>query len=180
MSAWGYIERVKITPVAVVAAALMVVGAAEARSPQTDATGGMSQFADNCFSPFLTAARAKRVFNLANLRHDFYDLDPFSDVAPSPAMGNVTPGTDRRCEVAFDGDYGARAAEAAVTALAQEGILIEADLPTTNADAATGGTVLLAARQLNPQRIAVVHVGTRPGPDGIETFMTVERLRPQQ
>ena len=166
-----------------IAAVLMALGfgsSALARSPATDATGGMSVFADNCFSPFLTAAKAKRAFNLANLRHDFYDLDPFSDVAPSPARGDVTPGTDRRCEIAFNGDYGARAAEAAVTALAQEGILTEAGLPETHARAATDGTALLAARQLNPTRIAVVHVGTRPGPDGIETFMTVERLRPQQ
>ncbi|NNL18663.1 MAG: hypothetical protein HKP37_07990, partial [Boseongicola sp.] len=77
-------------------------------------------------------------------------------------------------------DYGVRAAEAAMTALAQEGILTEADLPQTHEGAATDGTALLAARQLNPRRIAVVHVGTRPGPDGIETFMNVERLRPQQ
>lgn len=158
----------------------MLAAPAFARSPATDATGGMSVFADNCFSPFLTADRARRAFNLANLRHDFYDLDPFSDVEPSPAMGDVTPGTDRRCEVAFDGDYGTRAAERAVTALAQEGILTEAALPSTHETASTDGTVLLAARQLNPTRIAVVHVGTRPGPYGIETFMTVERLRPQQ
>ena len=153
---------------------------ASARSPATDATGGMSLFADHCFSPFLTAAKAKRAFNLANLRHDFYDLDPFSDVEPSPASGDVTPGTDRRCEVAFDGDYGTRAAEAAVTALSQERILTEAGLPAMHEGAAMDGTVLLAARQLNPARIAVAHVGTRPGPNGIETFMTVERLRPQQ
>ncbi|MBT8413103.1 MAG: succinyl-CoA synthetase subunit beta [Boseongicola sp.] len=164
----------------VLAMALLAAGAVDARSPGSDATGGMTLFADNCFSPFLTAAKAKRAFNLANLRHDFYDLDPFSDVAPSPATSDVTPGTDRRCEVAFDGDYGARAAERAVTALAQEGILTEAALPETHEGAAMDGTILLAARQLNPKRIAVVHVGTRPGPDGIETFMTVERLRPQQ
>ncbi|SMX22812.1 hypothetical protein [Boseongicola aestuarii] len=164
----------------VLAVTFLTAGTVDARSPGTDATGGMAVFADNCFSPFLTAAKARRAFNLANLRYDFYDLDPFSDVEPSPASGSVTPGTDRRCEVAFDGDYGARAAERAATALAQEGILTEAALPPTHADTATVGTVLLAARQLNPQRIAVVHVGTRPGPDGIETFMTVERLRPQQ
>jgi hypothetical protein len=26
--------------------------------------------------------------------------------------------------------------------------------------------------------VAVVHVGTRPGPNGIETFLNVERLMP--
>ena len=174
-------RHTRLAAAGLVLAVVLTGGApANARSPGSDATGGMSLFADNCFSPFLTAAKAKRAFNLANLRYDFYDLDPFSEVEPSPASGDVTPGTDRRCEVAFDGDYGARAAEMAVTALAQEGILTEAALPPTHAEAATDGTVLLAARRLNPQRIAVVHVGTRRGPDGIETFMTVERLRPQQ
>ena len=43
---------------------------------------------------------------------------------------------------------------------------------------ATEGTELLAARQLNPRRIAVVHAGTRPGSTGIETFVFVERLMP--
>ncbi len=163
-------------------AAVVTIGAASAgaRSPETDARGAMSAFANNCFSPFMTAAKAGRAFGLANLRHDFYDLEPFSDVAASPAMGSVTPGTDRRCEVAFNGDYGARAVEIAITALAQEGILRDAPLPETHSTARTTGTALLAARQLNPTRVAVVHVGTRPGPAGIETFMTVERLRPQQ
>lgn len=180
MSALANIERIARLGAAVLAAALLVAGPATARSPATDATGGMTLFGDNCFSPFMTAAKARRTFNLANLRYDFYDLDPFSDVAPSPATADVTPGTDRRCEVAFNGDYGARAAEAAVVALIAEGILTPADLPDTHVDARMSGTTLLAARQLNPTRLAVVHVGTRPGPDGIETFMTVERLRPQQ
>ena len=38
------------------------------------------------------------------------------------------------------------------------------------------GTSLLGARRLNPRRVAVVHTGTRPGPNGIETFLNVERL----
>ena len=177
----GYGRRAWIAAMTVaVCLASGLSGPAAARSPASDATGGMSLFGDNCFSPFLTAGKARRAFNLANLRHDFYDLDPFSDVAPSPAKGSVTEGTDRRCEVAFDGDYGARAADAAVVALIREGILTPADLPDTHDTARLPGTTLLAARQLNPNRIAVVHVGTRPGPDGIETFMTLERLRPQQ
>jgi len=72
------------------------------------------------------------------------------------------------------------AVEAVATALSQEGVLTEVDLPNTHEGARTSGTALLAARQLNPTRIAVVHVGTRPGATGFETFMNVERLRPQQ
>ncbi|WP_254796861.1 hypothetical protein [Sulfitobacter albidus] len=43
---------------------------------------------------------------------------------------------------------------------------------------AQDGTTFIAARQLNPKRIAVVQVGTRPGPNGTETFVSVERLDP--
>jgi hypothetical protein len=32
----------------------------------------------------------------------------------------------------------------------------------------------------DPNRIAVVQVGTRPGPGGIETFINVERLQPSE
>jgi len=134
-------------------------------------------FAAHCFSPYMTAARAQEVLAATGARVDFYDLAPFSDAAPSPVTGRAaTDGTDRRCEVAFDGAFGEMAASAAVAGLAQEGIRTEAPLPDRYA--ATEGTVLLAARALNPRRIAVVHVGTRPGPDGIETFLTVERMTP--
>lgn len=172
--------QLRFVGIAAVVLALCFGSSALARSPATDAAGGMSLCVHSCFSPFLTADTAKRAFNMAHPRHDFFDLDPVSDVAPSPATGDVTPGADRRCKVAFDGDYCARASEAAMSALAQEGILTKADVTETDARAATDGTALPAARQLNPTRIAVEHVGTRPGPDGIGTFVTVERLRPQQ
>jgi hypothetical protein len=42
------------------------------------------------------------------------------------------------------------------------------------------GTEFVAARYLNPNRIAVVQVGTRLGPNGIETFINVERLQPSE
>lgn len=151
---------------------------ASARSPETDARSGIEAFAENCFSPFMTAEKAKVAFGLANLRYDFYDLDPFSDVAPSPVTGrSATPGTDRRCEVSFGLDFAAQAAHVAATALAREGIKTPADMPETYRE--TEGTVLLAARQLSPRRVAVVHVGTRMGPEGIETFLNVERLLPR-
>lgn len=137
----------------------------------------LAAFAAHCFSPRLTAATAARDIASTGARVDFHDLTPFSDVAPTPGR-NVTPGTDRRCEVAFDGAFGAQAAEVAASGLEAEGIRTEAALPDTHADAALPGTTLLAARFLNPARIAVVHTGTRPGPNGTETFLSVERLTP--
>jgi hypothetical protein len=135
-------------------------------------------FASHCFSPFMTAARADEVLAQGGVRVDFYDLDPLSSSnAPSPVNGRAaTMGTDRRCEVAFDGDHAELAASAAVAGLEMEGIRTEAPVPDRYRP--DDGTQLLAARQLNPRRIAVVHVGTRPGPNGVETFLFVERLMP--
>ena len=73
----------------------------------------------------------------------------------------------------------ANAVLAAVQALAglkTQGTTQDAPLRATYAQNA--GSQLLAARQLNPRRIAVVHAGTRPGPNGIETFLNVARLTP--
>jgi hypothetical protein len=137
----------------------------------------LAAFAAHCFSPFLTAAKAQANIASTGARVDFYDLTPFSNVAATPG-GNVTPGTDRRCEVAFDGDFGTQAAEMAASGLQAEGIRTEAPVPDTHADAALPGTTLLGARFLNPARIAVVHTGTRTGPNGTETFLSVERLTP--
>ena len=81
--------------------------------------------------------------------------------------------------MSLDGDSGARAARAAAGGLEAEGITDEAPLPATHAEAALPGTTLLGARHLNPNRIAVVHTGTRPGPNGVETFLSVERLTPE-
>lgn len=139
----------------------------------------LTRFADNCFSPHLTAAKAEAL-RAPGIRVEFYDLRPFSAPEPTPVTGRAaTNGTDRRCEVAFDGDHGAKAVETAVAALAKEGIKAETPVPVTHADAALPGTTLLAARKLNPKRIAIVHTGTRPGPSGVETFLMVERLTPE-
>ncbi|MFO6464814.1 succinyl-CoA synthetase subunit beta [Jannaschia sp. KMU-145] len=149
-------------------------GPASANPIRSDA---LEAFAAHCFSPDLTAARAAQVIEPAGARVAFYDLAPFSAATPSPAAGAVTPGTDRRCEVAFDGEYGADAAEVAAAALDAEGIRTEAPVPDSHP--AVPGTTLLGARYLNPSRIAVVHTGTRPGPNGPETFLSVERLTPE-
>ena len=154
-------------------------GPATAGGAAATARTAMQLFADHCFSPFMTAQKAGRAFALSGAAYDFYDLDPYSSAAPSPAAGRaVTPGTDRRCEISFAGDPALSAVEVTLGALDSEGITTLAALPTPYAE--TEGTVLLAARQLNPRRVAVVEVGTRSGATGIETFMRVERLEPSQ
>ena len=66
--------------------------------------------------------------------------------------------------------------ETVAAALAREGILTDAEVP--DGFQRQEGTEFIAARRLNPRRIAVVQVGTRPGPGGTETFLNVERLDP--
>lgn len=148
----------------------MMIGA-----PVTASEAARDAFAAHCFSPFLTAQIAGDVLPES---HDFYDLRPFRATNPmSPAQGRpVTPGTDRRCEVAFDGPAVAAGVATMTDALAGEGITRQADVPEDFI--LQPGTEFAAARHLNPRRIAVVQVGTRPGPNGVETFMNVERLTP--
>jgi hypothetical protein len=135
-------------------------------------------FAAHCFSPYLTAETA--VERLAPARVDFYDLRPFSSANPvsEPTGRPATPGTDRRCEVAFDGEHVEAGTDAVVMGLEREGIETEAEVPA--AFPAQDGAEFVAARYLNPNRIAVVQVGTRLGPNGIETFINVERLEPSE
>jgi len=138
----------------------------------------MQAFADHCFSPYLTAEKAREAIAPSGARVDFYDLRPFSSAAPSPVIGRAaTPATDRRCEVAFDGQAPALAAEWIRKGIAQEGLAGRlVSVPDTFP--IYEGTTFKAAAQLNPNRIAVVQAGLRQGPNGIETFMNVERLTP--
>jgi len=143
---------------------------------------GFKTFSQHCLSPHLTRPVLDREEEAiaSGVRFDFYDLLPFSAAQVTPVTGRVaTAGTDRRCEVSFDTDASAGAAKVAVDALERERISDETPLPSTHADAALPGTTLLAARKLNPQRIAIVHTGARPGANGIETFLMVERLTPE-
>lgn len=149
---------------------------AYAGGPQATARTAIDLFAENCFSPYLTAQKARSIFALSGTTYDFYDLDPFSSAAPSPARTEVTLGTDRRCEISFQGNYAEKAATAAAEALKSEGITTPAALPAAYTKTTT--TTLLAARHLNPRRVAIVHVGTRENANGTETFMLVERLTP--
>lgn len=159
-------------------ALLGLLYALPARAVQADPDLAMERFAAHCFSPYLTAEAAKALAT-DDIRVDFYDLQPFvAGRAISPVTGRAaTTGTDRRCEISFDGTRADDAAAIATHALEAEGIRTPAALPPSHTR--TSGTSLLAARRLNPSRIAVVHTGTRPRTDTLETFLLVERLTPQ-
>lgn len=156
-----------------------LLGAGSAVAAQ-DANAVGKAFADHCFSPYLTAQTARDTLSPSGARIEFYDLRPFSSAAPSPVTGRArTPGTDRRCEVAFDGADIDKALGWLETGLEQEGLLNkQAEVPLGFVP--QDGAVRIAAAQLNPNRVAVVQVGTRTGPNGDETFMNVERLVPTQ
>ena len=163
-------------PVTLCLTAALAAGSAVAAQ---DAETVGRAFADNCFNPRLTAETAAQRIGPSGARIEFYDLRPFSAVPPSPVTGRpATKGTDRRCEVAFDGADTASAVEWLNRGLTQEGLINRgADVPEDfNAQS---GAVMVAAAQLNPNRIAVVQVGQRPRTDGSqETFINVERLIP--
>jgi len=135
-------------------------------------------FADHCFSPYLTATTARDAVAPTSGRIDFYDLRPFSSAALSPVTGRTaTPGTDRRCEVSFDGRAPAKAADWIGVGLKQEG-LTDRLVPVPDGFALLATTTFSGAAQLNPDRIAVVQAGVRDGANGPETYMSVERLTP--
>ncbi len=164
-------------PFSLVACLSLLSGTAVAGGAQDTARAAMDLFAKHCFSPFMTAEKARTIFGPSGTSYDFYDLDPFSSADPSPATGRtVTPGTDRRCEISFAGDYADTAAQTATAALAAEGITEPGTVPSIFVK--DSDTTLLAARKLNPARTAVVQVGTRDTGQGTETFMLVERLTP--
>ncbi|MEQ6202328.1 succinyl-CoA synthetase subunit beta [Sulfitobacter sp. HNIBRBA2951] len=152
------------------------LAAGSAVAQDADAVG--RAFADHCFSPHLTAETAQARIGPSGARVDFYDLRPFSDAAPSPVVGRpMTAGTDRRCEVAFDGHAPVKALNWLRTGIEQEGLLHkEADVP--EGFAPQDGMSFIAAAQLNPNRIAVIQVGVRGPADAPETFINVERLTP--
>ena len=153
-----------------------LIGSASAQEAY-GASSAIKAFADNCFNPYLTAETAKSKFASSGARVYFYDLHPFSAAQASFASGRaITQDTDRRCEVSFDGIHTNAGIKGVKTGLSQEGLTKNFDVP--GGFPKLQGTEFIAARQLNPNRAAVVQVGTRQGPNGIETFINVERLIP--
>lgn len=157
-------------------AGALVSATAPLAAQDADAAG--RAFADHCFSPYLTAETAQTKITPSGARLEFYDLHPFSSASASPVTGRAaTPGTDRRCEVAFDGAHQQKAIEWLGTGLEQEG-LTNRKARVPDGFISQSGMTLIAAAQLNPNRIAIVQIGVRAGPNGDETFINVERLTP--
>ncbi len=161
---------------------LMVARAASAGAPPATADLAIGAFADTCTVRGLTPEAAEgrmRDFVAAEggaglpFRLEFYDI------TLQPTDLPVTPGTDRRCEVAFPGDHTDPATEALVALMERPPVFgTPIPLPITHSPAP--GTAFIEGRQLNPRVAAVVHVGTRETADGLETFMNVERLEPEE
>lgn len=165
-------------PRALPAICLTALVAAGSAMADARTTAVAQAFADHCFNPRLTAQTAQAGLGPSGARIDFYDLRPFSSVPPSqPTVRPQTPGTDRRCEVASDGYHFEIAQHWVDIGLDREGLLhkntdVPANFPIQS------GTTAISAVQLNPNRIAVIQIGLRKGPNGNETFINVERLVP--
>lgn len=160
---------------------LIALRAASAGAPPATADLAIGAFADTCTVRGLTAEAADgrmRDFVAAEggvglpFRLEFYDI------TLQPTTLQVTPGTDRRCEVAFPGDHTAPATEALLALMARPPVFgTPIPLPITHSPAP--GTAFIEGRQLNPRVAAVVHVGIRDTDAGPETFLNVERLKPE-
>lgn len=161
-----------------IAALAVPFGAASNAMAQTTRAADIAQaFADHCFSPRLTARTAQAQLGSIGARVDFYDLRPFTSAPQSPVTGAAaTAGTDRRCEVSFDGAAPQVAQQGIATGLAQENLTDLVDVPA--GVPITTGATYRAAVMLNPNRMAVVQSGVRDGAQGVETFARVERLIP--
>ena len=142
-----------------------------------EARDAIRAFNAHCFTKGMTLEQAqqrmRRISNtpgVAPLPFElaFYD----TTIAPAPA---AHPGTDRRCQITFDGDYTADALTALQHQMATPPVFgTPGDLPRTHAPQA--GTTFIQGRDLPLNRRAVVHVGLRDG----KTFISVDRLAPGQ
>lgn len=161
---------------------IMIAHMAQATVRPAFADLAISAFADTCTMRGLTLAEAEaRMRALVAeqggtglpFRLDFYDTTLEATDRP------VTPGTDRRCEVAFAGNHTTHAIEALLELLAGPPAFgTPIPLPITHSP--TPGTTFIEGRQLNTRVAAVVHVGTRETDAGVETFINVERLEPEE
>ncbi|MFL4468619.1 hypothetical protein ACERZ8_01545 [Tateyamaria armeniaca] len=129
-------------------------------------------FTAYCFKAGQTPAQAR-----ANMTDLVGDPLPFTltfwDKTLQPAPG--TPAhAERRCEVAFDGDHAADAVTEVQAKMATPPVF-GTSIPLTSPYEPNAGTAYLDARELLRKRVAVVHIGTRDGP---ETFIRVDRLPP--
>ena len=129
-------------------------------------------FTAYCFKAGQTPAQAR-----ANMTGLVGDPLPFTLTFWDTTL-EAAPGTpahaERRCEVAFDGDHAADAVTQVQAKMATPPVFGKS-IPLAPPFAAQYGTAYIDARELLRKRVAVVHIGTRPGP---ETFIRVDRLPP--
>lgn len=161
---------------------VMITRMAQATDLPDTADLAISAFADTCTVRGLTAdqAEARMRAHVAALggnglpfRLEFYDI------TLEPTNLRVTPGTDRRCEVAFSGVHTAPAT-AALLDLMQRPPVFGQPIPLPITHSPSPGTAFIEGRQLTQRVAAVVHVGTRDTATGPETFINVERLVPSE
>jgi len=175
---WTVLHVMAIGLFVAVASSRVAAGATMTEGQVADLAIGA--FADTCTIRGMTADRAEarmRDYVAENGGEGMPFSLSFYDVTLEPTNLSVTPGTDRRCEVSFAGDYAEPAARALVDLMQQPPVFGQPiPLPITHTP--VEDTVFIEGRQLNPLVAAVVHVGTRRTIAGTETFMNVERLEP--
>ncbi|QFT58971.1 hypothetical protein FIU94_09045 [Sulfitobacter sp. THAF37] len=124
-----------------------------------------------CFKAGQTVADARR-----NMQADGAPFTlTFWDDSLEPRPADAPEGVERRCEVAFDGDYTVEAIAALRAQMARPPVF-GTPIPLPDTHTATTDTALIEGRELLRGRVAVVHVGIRNAPDAPVTFMSVDRL----
>lgn len=153
-------------PCILASAAVLACAAAAQAHPAIDA------FVAYCFKAGQTSAQARE-----NMTALVGDPLPFTLTFWDKTL-ELAPGTpayaERRCEVSFDGDHATKAVTQVQAKMAAPPVF-GTSIPLTAPFEATDGTAYIDARELLRSRVAVVHIGTRPGP---ETFIRVDRLPP--
>ncbi|MEM6759270.1 MAG: hypothetical protein AAF601_07295 [Pseudomonadota bacterium] len=134
------------------------------------ASPAIAAFTEWCFKAGQTASTAR-----ANMERSVgaplpFDLT-FWDISLETAA-DAPEQSERRCEVAFDGAHAADAIAAVVAKMAMPPVF-GAPVALPKPYARSEHTDMIEARALLRGRIAVVEIGTLPGP---RTFIRVDRL----
>ncbi|MEL7091061.1 MAG: hypothetical protein AAFN94_04930 [Pseudomonadota bacterium] len=130
----------------------------------------ITAFTEWCFKAGQTASAAR-----ANMERTAGAPLPFeltfwdSSLEPAP---NAPEQSERRCEVAFDGAFAPDAIQAVQAKMAMPPVF-GTPIPLPKPFESTDATAMIEARELLRGRVAVVEIGTRPGP---RTFIRVDRL----
>lgn len=148
--------------VAHIAALVLLTGGAQAH-PAIDA------FTAFCFKAGQTPTQAH--VNMVGVAGDplpftltFWD----KTLVSAPGTPEIT---ERRCEVAFDGDHTDEAVRNVRAKMAAPPIF-GTSIPLMPPYVATDTTAYIDARELLRKRVAIVHIGTQ----GAQTFIRVDRL----